>query len=97
MARSADTDSITNLLKAHNAPLSAVKANKLLLEKGILMEMERESGSRPGVMKKYKVLTEKGLDFGENRENPQSPDQTSPYYYRAGFADLLNLITEPEE
>jgi len=47
MARSADTDSITNLLKAHNAPLSAVKANKLLLEKGILMEMERESGSRP--------------------------------------------------
>jgi len=94
--KGSDVDSITNLLKAHNVPLSAVKANKLLLSLGILQEAERESSTRPGVMKKYKVLSEKGLDYGVNEENTQSPDQTSPYYYKDSFAELGNILIEAE-
>jgi len=87
-------ESLTKLLKANDAPLSTVKANKLLLGLGILEERERESSTRPGLMKKYKALTQAGEDFGFNQENPQSPGQTSPYYYRDSFGDLLKLLLE---
>lgn len=89
-----DVESLTKLLKEHNVALSAVKANKLMLEIGLMEEATRESTTRPGVIKKYKVLTEKGLDYGVNEENPQSPDQTSPYYYKDSFGDLAKLLVE---
>ena len=74
-----DVESLTKLLKQHNVGLSAVKSNRLLLSMGLLEEATRESSTRPGVTKTYKRLTEAGLDFGVNEENPQSPDQTTPY------------------
>lgn len=89
-----DVESLTKLLKQHNVALSAVKANKLMLEIGLMEEATRESTTRPGVIKKYKVLTEKGLDYGVNEENPQSPDQTSPYYYKDSFGDLAQLLVQ---
>jgi hypothetical protein len=85
-------DSITNLLKAHDVALSAVKANKILLELGILAEKERPSSKDPRKMKKFKALTEHGLKYGINRENISTPDQTSPYYYVETFGELLVLI-----
>jgi len=88
----AKTDSMTNLLKSNDAGISAVKANKILLGIGILAEKERPSSKYPEKMKKYKVLTEKGLDFGINRENPSSPEQTTPYYFIDKFDELLLLI-----
>lgn len=97
--KGSDVDSITALLKQHSVALSAVKANKLLLGLGLLQEATRESATRPGVIKKYKVLSEKGLDYGVNEENPQSPEQTSPYYYKDSFAELAErlLAAEAEE
>ncbi|MFK8080412.1 MAG: hypothetical protein AB8B97_09015 [Granulosicoccus sp.] len=91
-----DVESLTKLLKEHEVALSAVKANKLMLKIGLLEEATRESSTRPGVIKKYKVLSDKGLDYGVNEENPQSPDQTSPYYYKDSFADLAKLLLEAE-
>jgi len=92
-----DVESITKLLKEHEVPLSAVKANKLMLEIGLLEEATRESTTRPGIIKKYKVLSEKGLDYGVNEENPQSPEQTSPYYYKDSFAELAKLLLHAAE
>ena len=91
-----DVESLTKLLKEHKVELSAVKANKLMLKIGLLEEATRESSTRPGVIKKYKVLSEKGLDYGVNEENPQSPDQTSPYYYKDSFADLAKLLLQAD-
>ncbi len=91
-----DVESLTKLLKEHEVALSAVKANKLMLSIGLLEEATRESSTRPGVIKKYKVLSEKGLDFGVNEENAQSPDQTSPYYYKDSFVQLAKLLLEAE-
>lgn len=85
-------DSMTNLLKARGVGISAVKANKVLLELGLLEEKQRPSSKDPGKMKKYKVLIAEGLKFGINRENISTPDQTSPYYYVETFGELLNLI-----
>ncbi|MBX2886845.1 MAG: hypothetical protein KTR32_43260 [Granulosicoccus sp.] len=97
MAKSSGVESLTKLLKGQDAPISTVKANKILLKLGILEEKERESSTRPGLMKKYKALTAAGEDYGFNQENPQSPGQTSPYYYRDSFDDLLKLLLKEAE
>lgn len=86
------TDSMTNLLKQNSADISTVKANKLLLALGLLEDKERPSSKYPDKMKKFKALTEEGLTFGENKENQNSPGQTSPYYYAEKFDELLSLI-----
>ena len=86
------TDSITNLLKLHRADISAVKANKILMALGLLSEEERPSAKYAGKMKKFKVLTEQGLQYGVNIENPSSPGQTSPHYFVDAFNQLLLLI-----
>ncbi len=88
----ANTDSITNLLKSKNVGMSAVKANKTLVALGLLAEKERPSAKHPGKMKKYKALTEQGLQYGVNVENPNSPGQTTPYYFVETFDQLLALI-----
>lgn len=95
--KGSDVESITKLLKEHNVPLSAVRANKLLLSLGFLEEAERPSSTRPGVVKKYKVLTGKGLDYGVNEENDQSPEQTSPYYYKDSFTELAEILVKARE
>ena len=92
-----DVESLTRLLKEHDVALSAGKANKRMLKIGLLEEATRESSTRPGVIKKYKVLSEKGLDYGVNEENPQSPDQTSPYYYKDSFSDLAALLLKADQ
>ena len=86
------TDSMTNLLKQNNAEISTVKANKILVAIELLEEKERPSSKYADKIKKYKALTEKGLIFGVNKENPSSPEQTTPHYYVETFDELLTLI-----
>jgi hypothetical protein len=86
------TDSMTNLLKQHKAEISAVKANKILLSLELHEDKERPSSKYPDKIKKFKVLTEKGLSYGENKENQNNPGQTTPYYYVDKFDELLTLI-----
>jgi hypothetical protein len=88
------TDSITNLLKLHNADMSAVKANRILVTLGLLSEEERPSSKYVGKMKKYKAITEQGLQYGVNVVNPNSPGQTTPHYFIDTFDRLLLLIRQ---
>jgi hypothetical protein len=88
------TDSITNLLKLHKADISAVKANKILVGLSLLSEEERPSAKYDGKIKRYKALTETGLQYGINVENPNSPGQTTPHYFIDGFEGLLALIKQ---
>ena len=94
--KGSDVESITKLLKAHGVALSAVRANRLLMDLGLLEEATRESATRPGVTKTYKVVTERGLDFGVNEENPQSPGQSSPYWYKDSFGELARRLVEAD-
>lgn len=88
------TDSMTNLLKKHNAEISVVKANKILVALELLENKERPSSKYEGKIKKYKALTPMGLDYGINKENPSSPGQTTPHYYVEKFDELLSLIQQ---
>jgi len=87
-----NTDSMTNLLKQNGSDISTVKANKILVALGLLEDKERPSSKYPDKIKKYKALTSKGLTYGINKENPSSPDQTTPHYYVDKFDELLSLI-----
>ena len=86
------TDSMTNLLKQNDAEISVVKANKILVALDILEDKERPSSKYEGKIKKYKALTEKGLVYGINKENPSSPGQTTPHYYIDKFDELFSII-----
>ncbi len=86
------TDSMTNLLKQNNSEISVVKANKILVAIEILENKERPSSKYEGKIKKYKALTSKGLAYGINKDNPSSPEQTTPHYYVEKFDELFSLI-----
>lgn len=88
------TDAMTTLLKQNQAEISTVKANKVLVSLGLLVEKERPSSKYAGKIKKYKALSAEGLKYGLNKENPQSPGQTTPSYYTETFAELLSLIQQ---
>ena len=91
------TDSMTNLLKQKNADISVVKANKILVALELLEDKERPSSKYEGKIKKYKALTEKGLEYGINKENFSSPGQTTPHYYVEKFDELYSLIKDYNE
>ena len=86
------TDSMTNLLKQNESEISVVKANKILVALELLENKERPSSKYEGKIKKYKALTEKGLEYGINKENHSSPGQTTPHYYAERFDELFSLI-----
>jgi prophage antirepressor-like protein len=84
------TRALTQLLKDHGSPLSAKAANLALLDMGLLAELERK-GSK-GDTKRFKSLTEAGLQYGRNETSPQNPRETQPLYYVRTFPELLDLI-----
>jgi phage regulator Rha-like protein len=84
------TRALTALLKEHGSPLSAKAANLAMIDMGYLAEMERK-GSK-GDAKRFKSLTERGLQYGRNETSPQNPRETQPLYYVAKFSELLDLI-----
>ncbi len=84
------TKALATLLKEHNAGFGAAKANKILIELGVLEERQRPSTSK-GV-KRFKSLTEEGLFYGKNLVSPNNPRETQPHYYVNKFQDLLDRI-----
>lgn len=80
----------THLLKENDCELSALKFNALLVEYGYLEEKERASSK--GTSKKFKALTKKGLEYGENAVNPHNQKEVQPLYYSDRFMELYNLI-----
>lgn len=81
--------SATELLRENNISLSARSFNKLAVSYGILCDMERPSTHG---IKRFKNLTERGLQYGENLVNPQNPKETQPMYYDDKFCDLCSYL-----
>ncbi len=83
------TKSLSDLLKDHGVNLSAQRANKILIDFGILEEKERKASK--GKIKKYKSLTEVGLKFGKNLMNRNNQKETQAHYFVDGFSELIDL------
>lgn len=85
-----EISSMTKLLKSRKQNISTIKANKLLLDKGILKEVKKHhhEDDKPRF---YKVLTSKGKKYGINKASPYSESETAPYYFEDKFDELLEL------
>lgn len=84
--------SCTTCLNRIGAKLKVQAFNLLLLRNGYLEERERPSIKVKSGVKKYKVLTEKGLQFGENQVCPNNPRETQPLYYADKFQELYDKV-----
>ena len=82
--------SATELLKRNGINMSAVKFNKLMLERGYLENLSRESKTKD--LKIFKSLTSKGLEYGENQVSPKNPKETQALYYEHKFKELLHKL-----
>lgn len=81
--------SATELLKKSGSTMSAQAFNARMIAKGLLTTLQRQS--HKGV-KKFKSLTAKGLEYGENQVSPNNPKETQPLYYVHLFDKLLANI-----
>lgn len=66
--------------------------NRRMEAKGFLEVKERYSTSKPDHIKKFKALTEAGLQFGENSVSPKNEKEVQPHYYEGKFGELLNIL-----
>ena len=80
--------SLSALLEKNNYGISTVKFNKSLLNNGYLEERERQSSKGNGV-KKFKTLTEKEMNYGENAVSPHNQKEVQPLYYSDLFVKLF--------
>lgn len=87
---SMSVSSATELLKEHDAGISAIAFNRLLESQGFIETLTRKSsGTKP---KQYKSVTKKGLEFGKNVTTPNNPKETQPLWYDEKFSDLLDVV-----
>ena len=83
--------SATELLRKYNIQISTRKFNKIMLDKGLLREIERKSTKDNTKIKKFKNLV--NTEFGENQVNPNNPKETQPMYYEEKFEELLKRLS----
>ena len=81
--------SASELLKRHNINMSAAKFNEQLIKQGYLEEAVRQGSVKPH---KFKVITPKGLAYGENEVSPHNQKETQPHWYDSKFDELLETI-----
>ena len=82
--------SATELLRKYNIQISTRKFNKIMIDKGLLREVERKSTKDNTKIKKFKNLV--NTEFGENQVNPNNPKETQPMYYEERFEELLKEL-----
>ena len=82
--------SARDLLKARNTGISSQAFNKLAIKEGFLVEKTRPSTS--GKVKTFKMITDKGKEYGENQVSPNNPKETQPTWFEEKFDALLNIL-----
>ena len=82
--------SATELLRKYNIQISTRKFNKIMIDKGLLREVERKSTKDNTKIKKFKNLV--NTEYGENQVNPNNPKETQPMYYEEKFEELLKRL-----
>ena len=81
--------SASELLKRFGSKMSALKFNQQMVKLGFLKEETRQGTTR---IHKFKVIIEKGKDYGENQGSPKNQSETQPRWYDDKFEELLKAI-----
>lgn len=82
--------SADKLLKNHGVGMTSHAFNLAMEDKGLVTYRERPSKSKG--IKRFPILTNKGLKYGENQVHPKCQQQTQIRYYEDKFAELLKEL-----
>ena len=80
--------SASELLKRFGSKVSVLKFNKKMVELGFLREETRQGKEK---IHRFKAITAKGLEYGENEVSQHSPNETQPHWYDDKFPELLGI------
>ena len=83
------THTATELLEYFGINVSTVDFNKRMLKFGLLKECTKGTGKKA---KTYKILTDSGLEYGENRMLPNGRGVMWPVYFRNDFWNLCYIL-----
>lgn len=78
------------MLAKHGAGISSVKFNETLVRLGYLTTVTRKAAG--GKDKTFKVITDKGAQYGENMVSPHNQAETQPHWYIDKFGELLETV-----
>lgn len=84
------TKAVTALIKDHGIASTAAAFNRALAAKGFLKQLQRKNSKQE--MVDFWCVTDKGMTYGKNLTNPQSPRETQPHWYVDRFLELADLI-----
>jgi prophage antirepressor-like protein len=84
------TKAVTALIKDFDLRTSAPAFNKLLAAHGFLKQLQRKNSKQE--MVDFWCVTDKGMTYGKNLTNPQSPRETQPHWYVDRFLELAALV-----
>lgn len=84
------TKAITALIKDHGIASTAAAFNRALAAKGFLKQLQRKNSKQE--MVDFWCVTDKGMTYGKNLTNPQSPRETQPHWYVDRFLELAKLV-----
>ncbi|CAI8789438.1 Rha family transcriptional regulator [Pseudomonas sp. IT-P253] len=84
------TKSLTALIKENSIASTAAAFNVCLEKHGYLKYLQRKNSKQELVW--FWCVTEKGMTYGKNLTNPQSPRETQPHWYVDRFLELADLI-----
>lgn len=82
--------SATELLKSYGLDLTARVFNQYAMAGGLITETRRTTSK--GKDKYFKVITGKGLEYGENQVCPNNPKESQPLWHENKFGELLERI-----
>lgn len=85
------TKALKDLLEDMHSPFSPIKFNQMLEAQGYLETKTRPTSG--GVVKKFKSITDKGLAYGANLQNPKNQKETQPHWYVDKFGELYQAVT----
>jgi ribosomal protein L7/L12 len=98
------TFSAKALLEKLEIKISVQQFNKKMISAGLLEIKTRKSSKyrtekdvdgkevKIPILKEFKSLTEKGLQFGKNMISPKNQLETQPHYFENKFSELLKII-----
>jgi phage anti-repressor protein len=98
------TYSAKALLEKFEIKISVQQFNKKMISAGFLETKSRKSSKyrtekdvdgkevKIPILKEFKSLTEKGLEFGKNMISPKNQLESQPHYFENRFSELLKIL-----
>lgn len=86
------TATLTALLDEHSCSLDANSIMRVMMRYGLAEDAEYISTTGSGEVKRFRRLTDEGLNYGVNEKSSGHDIKTSPRFYMNTFPALVSLV-----